>query len=87
MKMRNIEMLDDWTPAERARHIADVMADEAREHAAHEQLMRDLREANGFDNLEVRDRAQAIALCVLMEKKPNRIGLLALENYLRGSGA
>ncbi|GHV75539.1 hypothetical protein AGMMS49942_03600 [Spirochaetia bacterium] len=82
---REIVMPDDFTPEMRARHIADVMVDNAREYTSHEQLMRDLREYNGFDNLEVRDRSQAVALCVLMEKKPNRIGLMALENYLRES--
>jgi hypothetical protein len=83
MNMRNIEVSDDWTPADRSAHIAEVMADEAKAAAIRDRLEFHIREAGGYDNLELESVDEAIALCERLQKKPDGLGLLCLEIFLR----
>jgi hypothetical protein len=83
MNMRNIEVPDDWTPAERDSHIAEVMENEAKAAAIRDRLEFHIREAGGYDNLELESTDEAIALCEKLQKKPDRLGLLCLETFLR----
>jgi hypothetical protein len=83
MNMRNIEMPDDWTPAERSAHIAEVMGNEAKATAIRDRLEFHIQQAGGYDDLELESVDEAVALCERLQKKPDGLGLLCLETFLR----
>jgi hypothetical protein len=79
---RKIVMPEDFTPEMKASHIAGVMMDDAKKASIRDRLELHVRQAEGYDNLEIESVDEAIALCEKLQKTPSRLGLLCLQTFL-----
>ncbi|GHV79455.1 hypothetical protein AGMMS49944_12460 [Spirochaetia bacterium] len=61
----------------------EVQRDRTKVQAVHARLMQHITASGGLDNLEIRDTDEAIALCTLLYRQTNNIGIEAIGNYLR----
>jgi hypothetical protein len=61
----------------------EVQRDRETARKRHEALMQHIAAAGGLDNLEVKDRYEAIALCEYLNHQQYNSGIEAIGNYLR----
>ncbi|GHV17452.1 hypothetical protein FACS189493_5100 [Spirochaetia bacterium] len=75
--------MKDFTPEMKASHIAEVMMDEAKAASIRDRLEFHIQAAGGYDDLELESVDEAITLCERLQKKPDPLGLLCLQTFLR----
>jgi hypothetical protein len=79
---RKIVMPEDFTPEMKASHIAEVMMDDARKASVRDRLEFHVRQAEGYDNLEIESVDEAISLCDKLQETPSRLGIFCLQTFL-----